>query len=196
MPSFLGLEYVHPAQVEGVRPESNNIAVSGRISSLRFGHVRWKVGLTFEPRISARTIDARLAVHKAKQGTTGSFSIPMPQIVDGELPGDAGLVVAATSVGASGVQLKASSDTVLSIGRFISFAGHDKVYQVDGADDYTVVSSGTTVTVVPNLLAGVVGGARWFPNPSLLCRYASSARGGWASDGRGIVRPTVSLLEV
>ena len=196
MPSFLGLDYVHPVQVEGVQPESNNTALSGRVSSLRFGHVRWKVGLTFEPRIPTRTIDARIAVHRAKHGTTGSFTIPMPQIVDGELPGDAGLIVAAVSAGASGVQLKASSNTVLPIGRFISFAGHDKVYQVDGTGDYTIVSSGVTVTVVPNLLAGVVSGARWFPNPSLLCRYAGSSRGGWSSDGRGLVRPTVSLLEV
>lgn len=198
MPAFLGLDYAHPAEVEGYRPEARAQTLGGGVSTIRTGYTRWRVTMAFTPQVHGRAgVNARLAVHRAKQGTSAPFSLPMPQLVSGAISDHSGQVLsAAAAVGDETVSIQATHSVSLEVGRFIAFAGHDKVYQVDGTSSYTVSSTAVTVSLVPALQAAVASGARWYPNPSLQCRYARVSGGHWETDILGTVQTSITVEEV
>ena len=83
----------------------------------------------------------------------------------------------------------------LRTGRYISFAGHDKVYLVDNADDLEFIDTTTArnITFYPALRQDVtVSYIRL--NPNIKVRYAPGTE--WAYTGSYLFQDTVYLHEV
>ena len=197
MSSFLGLDYVNPAAIDGIIEERLIRTFSGGAVPIRVGHIRWHVELGLEPR---RFADAsrRLAVHLAKHGQSVSFALVMPQIGPEVIADHVGQkITAAAAIGASSVTLtvNVNQQIDLPVGRFISFAGHTKVYQVDEDADVSLSNVGVVVSIIPPLQAAVANNERWNANPALTCRY-DAGQGGWSLNSRSIVAPLLSVIEV
>ena len=195
MSEFLGLRYVYPIEVEMIREEEIEIPLGGGKVGSRFGTGRWVASVTLEPQ-SFNDGQHRLSVHRAKHGQLSAFSFPMPQFAKATFPSATFSVGAAASQGAGTVNLKSSSNMVLPVGRFIKFSNHDKIYQVDGAANYTVTSSGVVVSIVPNLTAAVGTSHSWNgDNPSMQCTYARGSRGYLNVNRRSILSRSVTVEE-
>ena len=195
MSKFLGLQYAAPAEISRQVDEAVSGTWGARVNAIRRGSTYWRVQMSFEPK---RYADAsgRLAAHRAKHGTVGTFDFTMPQPFGGTVAAATGrLVSTSASAGADTITLKASTTVPLVVGRFISFTGHNKVYMVDGDADYSIVSGGVAVKIVPNLVKAVNANVNWNPNPNLRCRYAPGSGGDWSVGGRQIVLPIVTVIE-
>ena len=194
--SFLGLEYVNPAEIYMIREELIERNLGGGKVGSNFGTGRWAIEITLQPQ-SFENAQHRVSAHRAKHGELTPFNLPMPQIVSTDFPSATFGVGAAAAQGAGTVNLKSSTSMNLPVGRFIKFSNHNKIYQIDGAGVYTVTSSGVVVSIVPNLTVAVGTSHTWDgDSPELRCTYARGSRGFMNVNRRSIVTRSISVEEV
>ena len=197
MSEFLGIPYVNPCNIELLREEQILTSLGGGKIGIRFGTGRWAVQIALAPDIFSRA-KYRLAAHRAKHGSLSSFLLLMPQIEIAELPNGIYRIGANAAIGVDSVMLRCNQNLTLSVGRFIKFSNHNKVYQVNGETDYAITDVAQAVSIVPNLVTGVKlsGVNRWDAEPSLTCRYSENSRGFIRVDRRSVVTRSISVEEV
>ena len=144
------------------------------------GAQRWRLTVVLEPTVPGLK-DYRAALLSALEsqlGAIGSFELEVPQLVT--LPPGQPAVTA--TGGARGRAVEFSQP--LPIGRFVSFAGHGKVYQLSEADEVTPPLRRTLAAAAVNL------------SPTMRVRFAAPASGFAADRRSGAVRITRTLVEV
>jgi len=193
MATFQGLKYIHPISI------LSNIGlrtVEGR--SLRFtgadiGAQRWEFLITLEPQSGQSDLIGRLAAHRARHSRLGAFDLECPQAV-AYSPALTTNVLASQARTAGNSTITAdSSDSNASAngikpGRLIRFNGHSKVYMV-------TATSGRTLTLEPDLVAGVANNERVFTTPNVRVIYDPSTPIGWDQDDVGFILPQIRLIE-
>lgn len=202
--SFLGQRYQRGTVVLDNRVRNATESTNLGVNVIDFMAQRWDLELTLRPD-NAGALRRSLMAHRARERWT-SFKVPCPQ-PEGSGPSGGYLepyaasdrltLQAQASAGGTSVMVAKTTNPniVLKPGRFISFAGHDKVYMTTNATDIEYDSAtARSFTFTPELRADVANGSYVRLNPMMTVRH--DARRDWAYDAGFVYSVTVYLQEV
>lgn len=165
MAKFLGLDYVTPLTINSrqkvYRSETNNL----KFQTVSNEAQRWEAIITLAPSSNreAAPAGAKLSVHRTVVNTTQSFTAEMPQHIGTDIVASGGLVFSPvttalavnTAKGSIAASVHSKSTVTIPAGRFFTFNGHSKVYQVVEALDLV---AGATAGVY-----GASGNLKFYP---------------------------------
>ena len=193
---FLGQPYQRGTVLLDRRARAYSEALNLEVSVVDQRAQRWDVELVIQP---TDGFTRRFMAHRARERWS-SFAIPCPQLDNtGTYPDATRLNLQATANAGTGtVQVRKGSaaNVLLRTGRFISFAGHSKVYQVTLADDLTIDDNTTahSITFTPELRANVASGSYIRLNPDITVRYDPAED--WFANLEYLFGETIYLQEV
>ena len=152
---FLGERYQRGTLMLDNKAHSSTESLNLAVSVVDHIAQRWDIELIVKP---SRGFARKLAAHRGREEWT-SFAIPCPQYddtgpFDGYLhnyPANTRLNMTKNATSGTGtieVRKGSIADVTLRTGRFFTFAGHTKVYQVTMADDLLFDDNPTTQTPV------------------------------------------------
>ena len=154
---------------ESMLLEDSGRALSGRkwTSSTRAQYWRFVISLQSSWHDSPQAA-LRVFAHMAARRGSQAFQMPVPQPPVGS-NGLHGKRLAAADLGATALGLSGAGNATVEAGRFVSFAGHAKVYIVEAA-------TASQLTIFPGLVMAVGAGAAVDFTPDMTCQYAGLAR--------------------
>lgn len=200
---FLGQRYLRDTLLIDNKAHSSTESLNLGVSVVDHRAQRWDVELVVKP---SPGFVRKLAAHRGRE-LWSSFTIPCPQY-DETGPNDGYLNLypattrlnlsaqATSGTGAVSVVKGSIDDVTLRTGRFVSFAGHTKIYQITMADDLEFDDNTTvrSVTFTPLLAANVVAGSYIRLNPNITVRHTPGNQ--WAYTGAWLFQDTIYLQEV
>lgn len=200
---FLGEQYQRETLMLDNKAHSSTESLNLAVSVVDHMAQRWDIELIVKP---SREFARKLSAHRGREEWT-SFAIPCPQY-DGTGPFDGYLhhyptntrlnLTKAATAGTGTVEVRKGSiaDVTLRTGRFITFAGHTKVYQVTLADDLLFDDNLTArnITFTPELTTDVVSGSYIRLNPNITVRHSPGTQ--WAYTADWLYQDTIYLQEV
>ena len=200
---FLGERYQRGTVLIDNKAHSSTESLNLGVSVVDHRAQRWDVELFVRP---SPEFVRKLSAHRGRE-LWSSFTIPCPQY-DGTGPDDGYLyhypaatrlnlsAQATSGTGAVSVVKGSIADVTLRTGRFVSFAGHTKIYQVTTADDLEFDDNTTvrSVTITPLLTANVAVGSYIRLNPNITVRHTPGNQ--WAYTGAWLYQDTIYLQEV
>ena len=200
---FLGERYQRETVLIDNKAHSATESLNLGVTVVDHRAQRWDVELVVKPSIE---FVRKLSAHRGRERWS-SFTIPCPQY-DGTGPNDGYLhhypadtrlnlsTQATSGTGTVAVVKGSTEDVTLRTGRFISFAGHTKVYQVTMADDLEFDDNTTVrnVTFTPLLKSNVALGSYIRLNPNITVRHTPGNQ--WAYNAAWLYQDTIYLQEV
>ena len=171
---FLGLNYITPATITHEERVFKSETLSLRIQTNVSSASRWRVQLGLEPSRENGSAGA-LQVHRAQFGVHTPFNMLMPQHLGTDPTVESNTIVSVSGVHAasdSTIMVDSNTSFTIPAGRFITFAGHNKVYITTSALNYTSGTTGT-LNIFPALHSGLVDNAIVNLNPNISVRYSS-----------------------
>lgn len=147
MPSFMGLAYILPIDVESVRLRYFSDTMSLHRNIVESDAQRWRMRLSLRPTADAQ--GAAVLAHKDEYGISRVFEVETPQPLGISVP-KVTLNLGARVRGNDSLLVHASRVVKLMRGMFIKFPNDDKVYKVAADVDLTNQAS-RAVRVFPKL---------------------------------------------
>ena len=153
--TFLGAKYVGGPIFENVQTRFDSETVNLRTRTLVLPSQRWELEVGLETEAFGDSgLAGRLAAHRDANGSHTKFNVAIPQLL-GVTRGHAASysLQAKATAGAKLVRVgHTSAGTPIGVGRFVTFSGHAKLYQVTSVSKAGTVA---TVGVFPTLRADV-----------------------------------------
>ena len=195
MASFQGLNYITPLTINSRERLFRSETINLKTQTVGNGAQRWDLVVTLAPAtgIGGGAAGAALAVHRSTNGLSTSFTMEMPQYLGVAEPG-AVSVNGAHSVGDDTITVDAAAERVIPAGRFLTFPGNTKVYQVTEA--VTVPAIGTaTLNIFPSLVANVADNDTIDWTPDVTVYYAQDGVEGVTYVEGVLTRATLNVVE-
>lgn len=202
---FQGLAYMNPLIVESV--DSSQVVEALNLSKrgIRRPGQYWRMTLTLEPEFQAAqgsNAFARLAAHKAEMGKDKTFPVPMPQLT--------GTGHVLDGVSPPVVDRNAAEDTDFrvhtpfaqmheAIGRFVKFAGRDKIYMIQNVSAVSGQSGRTDIRTFPLITPDDFPLGQpiilMYHTFNMTARYQPTGRFSVQVNGQGILQETIVVEE-
>ena len=195
MATFQGLNYITPITINSRERLFRSETINLKTQTVGNGAQRWDLVVTLEPAtaIGGNAAGAALAVHRSTNGFSTSFAMEMPQYLGVAQPA-AVSVSGAHSVGDSTITVDAANTTQVPAGRFLTFPGNQKVYQVTEAVPVPAVGT-ATLNIFPPLVANVADNAEIDWTPDITVYYAQDGVEGVTYTEGVLTRAALSVVE-
>ena len=186
---FLGANYAREVAVNDWRRRGVTETMDGRVQQSIGAAQRWEfiIGLQTDV-FGKRELLARIAAHRRAHQFSGVFDLLVPQpLGQPDLPSGLALAVPVKAdAGATSLRFRRTSADRwdVPIGRYVKFAGHDKIYAVQEAKSLPARNTNYEVEIYPSLRRDVAANAAVDASPS--------AKVKWHPDGIDEMLQTVS----
>ena len=128
---------------------------------------RWRISFNLAPDVGSSNPAPLFSVHKAVHSVARSFTMTMPQHHTVEPSTGTARVNGAVTLTTNEVTQITTDGTQIPVGRFISFAGHSKIYIV-------TASTATSTTIHPALRSNLADNAVINQSPDINVFYSEN----------------------
>ena len=197
MATFLntGLNYITPITINSRERIFRSETINLKVQAVGNGAQRWDLTVTLEPAtsIGGSAAGAALGVHRSTVGATTPFDMAMPQYLNVPEPVNTVLVNGGATVGST-IAVDSTDATTIAAGRFFSFDGSRKIYQV--TEEVMVPDTGTaTLNFFPALVAPVADNATIDWDPPIRVYYGQDGVEGVTYSDGVLTRATINVVE-
>ena len=192
---FLGARYGGGCSVADGRTRERVVSINRKISQSEEDAQNWEVIVELISEL--RGLRSKVKAHELTHGIT-PFTLPMPQdlkSIGPDYPTGNLAVAVNKDGGAASVTCTAASPVKLSVGHYIGFSNHRKVYMV--TDDVSIGAARRVVPIYPDLLDDVTTSETVALEPDLYAvhNFAALGFGVRKMDGRTEHYALMSLTE-